>query len=305
MALNRFTTEEMAALTATWTDPAHADHRVLTRYPFLAALMPELRAAHEDVLTLRPLLERIASLQGEQLEADDLHDTLLRIVWFRLLSEELMARGDERLVTLIRQIQTLILPHGLATTQKTYREEVGHSERVRAQMTEVQRQLLQRMTTSDGTLLDVVEQWLEVSQRLGELTNARSALLPQVGDYTRSDNSRRRSRWIRIINLLRANATLIEDDDELDELLSRIDKAERHRERLLASRAGAGADDEDGDVLDEDDGDVTDDDDSADATDGNDEDLLSEDDGDSVVPDAESSADGDAVGDDGGAPLSS
>lgn len=266
MALNRFTTDEMAALTATWTDPDHADHRILARHPFLAALLPELRAAHEDVLTSRPPLERIAELQKELQVADRLHDTLLRILWFRLLSEALMARGDEQLAGLIRQVQALILPHGLATTQKTYREQVGHSERVRAQLTEAQRELLQRMGTSDGTLLDVVEQWFEVAQRLGDLTDARSALQPPVSDQKRSESSRRRSRWIRVIALLRSNAALAEDDEELVVLLSRIDKAERQRKQLQARRQAAA---EDGDA-------VADSDPVDPVADGDDGDLLTE-----------------------------
>ncbi len=233
MALRYFTTEEMVALTTTWADPAHSDHTLLTSRPVLAALIPELIAAHNEVLAVAPpevTTERLDEIRSEQGSVDDLHDRYLRGMYFRLQSEKQLTDNTE-VSEQIDALQQLILPDGLANTQKRYREQAGHAERVEAQITDDQQTLLTQWGVHDGTLADVFRNWLTQAARLGELDHERNGTLVQAEARRRIDNARARNRWMRVVRLLQQNAELLQDDGEIAELLGRIERADEQRQQ--------------------------------------------------------------------------
>ncbi len=236
MALRYFTTEEMVALTTTWADPAHSDHALLISRPVLAALVPELIAAHDEVLAVAPpevTTERLDEIRSEQGSVDDLHDRYLRGMYFRLQSEKQLTDDDE-VSEQIDALQQLILPDGLANTQKRYREQAGHAERVEAQITDDQQTLLTQWGVHDGTLADVFRNWLTQAARLGELDHERNGTLVQAETRRRSDNARARNRWVRVVRLLQQNAELLQEDGhdaDIAELFGRIERADEQRQQ--------------------------------------------------------------------------
>ena len=241
MALRYFSNDEMVALTTTWVTPGHPDHDVLASRGVLASLLPELDAAHRGVLNSQPYettVERLDEIRREQSTVDRRHDRLLRAIYYRGLSEQQLAAAmddDQDILERLAELRSLIVPDGLNGTQKTYREEAGHCQRVAAQLTDAQRALLAELPTYRGTLLDCVIEWMAQGKRLGELDHERTGILPVRNGTNRGRNLRARQRWIRIVNLIRMNAELLGEDAEVAELLGRIRHAEEQRE-LRAAR---------------------------------------------------------------------
>ena len=243
MALRYFSNEEMVALTTPWVDPAHSDYQLLASRPVLAALLPELTAAHDGILAIVPageILERLDEISAEQGEVDYHHDRAMRGMFYRFQSERQLT-DDEEVLDRIDEMQALILPQGLATTQKRYREEAGHAERVSAQISAEQRALLRQWTYHDGTMADVFDTWLALAARLGELDHERNGSITEREGRRRGANQRARLRWIRVVRLVGQNAELLGDDPEIAELLDRVARADLQR---LERRARAARNDE-------------------------------------------------------------
>mgnify|MGYP006179478749 CR=1 FL=1 len=111
MALRNIPTREMVALTRTMVDPTHADHQILMARPMLASCMPELTAAHTDVVRVHRTVDIERSHQeivDEQVVADGGHDALeqgetLTLTGLRAALEQghdVTARAGEREIRL-------------------------------------------------------------------------------------------------------------------------------------------------------------------------------------------------------------
>ncbi|MCG8420102.1 MAG: hypothetical protein MJE77_19405 [Proteobacteria bacterium] len=243
MALRSFSNDEMVALTGTWVTADHKDRELLASRPVLAALLPELDEAHEGVLNIQPYeetVERLDEIQEEQARLDVRHDNRMRGIHHRFLSEAYLT-DDQDFIERLDDLHALIVPEGLASTQKTYREESGHGQRVSAQLTDDQHGTLRDLATHDGTLHDSVEEWAELAERLGELDRERTGILPPRHKSIRGDNLRARNRWMRIIRTIRTNAELLGDDAEIAALLGRISIAEQQQEERAARAAQPGS----------------------------------------------------------------
>lgn len=240
MALSFLQSREMAALTRTWVDPAHRDHRTILARPLMAPLMPEFKASHHDILSTQPLVdisERLSEIQVEQADVDKDHDRYVRGIHDRLLAEERLAT-DPAVAARFRKLRMLLFPDGKKLVNLTYREEVGHGEMIAALLTPEDQQLLERLTTYDSNLHVKVDEWLSLANRLGELDHERNGLLPQPQASNRAAVVKARYRWMRSIDLARRIAEVAGEDPELAELLGRISKAEEQAAARRAQRAG-------------------------------------------------------------------
>ena len=252
MALKRLRTAEMVALTATWVDPAHPDRLAMARVPALAALLPEVDSVHRDLYTthhIGPSAIRIKQIQAEQRILDVEHDDVLRGIHSHLRSAIYFSRSpDERRD--FERLLALLLPDGLLSVNRSYREEAGQAELASSRLTESDRALLQRLMLHDGrTLLDAVNQWLSLGAQLGRLDRERAGE-PTDDGPTPADAMAARNRWIRTIQAVQVIAELVAGHDPaIREILDRVEAAGRTADRRAAGRASEDELAESGDAL--------------------------------------------------------
>ncbi|MEM9493063.1 MAG: hypothetical protein AAGC55_28195, partial [Myxococcota bacterium] len=253
MALRFLPTREMVALTRTWVDPLHRDHQILASRPILAALLPEIAKIHHELVRIQPrseLLQLLDEVQDRQVTIDDRHDDLLRCVYHALRAIEYFYSGDEQ-AEQAGGLRERILPDGLKMVNASYRSEVGHSEMVAAGLGDTDRAMLAQLGIGSHSMLDVVSEWLTVSNQLGQLDHERRGLESRNIGPGRGESSRLRNRWIRMVDLVRRAAALLDRDPDLDGLLARIQRAEDEADRRRVARADDGDDGADGDEADE------------------------------------------------------
>jgi hypothetical protein len=244
MALKRLRTSEMVALTATWVDPAHPDRQAMARVAALAALLPEVDGAHQGLHrthAIGPSAVRRKQIQAEQKVLDLEHDNVLRGISSHLWSAIYFTRDPEARNELERLL-ALLLPDGLLSVNKSYREQAGQAELAASRLTEADRALLQSLLLHDGrTLLDAVNQWLSLSAQLGALDRERVGIPPDDGP-TPADAMAARNRWIRTVQAVQLIARLVaEQDPAIREILDRMEEAGRTADRRSAGRTSEDA----------------------------------------------------------------
>lgn len=242
MAIHDLNNPEMIALTRTWVDPAHEDHRILAGHPVLAALLPDIIGIHQRLLRTEPSLPtrlRLTAVRGEQGVTDDRHDGLMKVIHGRLRVAILEAGidGDDDLAARLIALERLILPNGLRMVNATFREEVGHAMQVASKLTAEHEQLLDRLGMFNRrTLLDVVRDWLAAADHLGRLDHERRGLEIQLAGLGRRESVKVRLRWVRMIELIRRTVELTGQSPALAHLLAGIRKAEDDAARRIAAR---------------------------------------------------------------------
>ena len=239
MALKRLRTEEMVAITATWVDPAHSDHQAMARVTALAALLPEVDGAHRGLYTthhIGPSAARIKQIQREQKAIDVEHDDVLRGIHFYLLATIYFSRAPEE-QRQFERLLALLLPDGLLSVNKSYREEAGQAVLAASRLSESDQTLLQRLVLHDGrNLLDAVNLWLSLGEQLGNLDRERAGE-PTDSGPTLADALTARNRWIRTIQAVQCIAALVADQDPaIRELLARVEAAGRTADRRAGGR---------------------------------------------------------------------
>lgn len=239
MALKRLRTEEMVAITTTWVDPAHADRQAMTRVPALAALLPAVEGAHRGLYAthhIGPSAARIKQIQAEQKVVDTLHDDVLRGI-DAYLRAAIYFSGDPEERRQLEQLLALLMPEGLLSVNKSYREEAGQATLAESRLSESDHALLQRLVLHDGrTLRDAVNQWLSLAAQLGTLDRERAGE-PTDGGPTLADALTARNRWIRTVQAVQCIAALVaEQDPAIREMLDRVEAAGRMADRRAGGR---------------------------------------------------------------------
>jgi hypothetical protein len=243
MALKRLRTEEMVVITSTWVDPAHADHQALAAVTALAALLPAMDSAWQGLhATYRAGAgtERRKRIQDRQRALDLEHDDVVRGIWFYLHSQVFVTREPVERQELAR-LRDLLLPEGLVAVNKSYREEAGQADLAASRLTAPDRELLESMVMRDGrTLLALVKRWRELAVQIGALDRERAG---DVRDDVPTPAEARdaRHRWIRTVTAMRDVAALVAADDHaIQQILRRVESAERVADRRAAHGDAAG-----------------------------------------------------------------
>lgn len=249
MSLRDLANAEMVAVTKFWVDAASSSHRVLSTRRLTAAILPEVERAHAMVARLGAWVStRLVDIQGEQGTTDIDHDSHVRGIYHRLLSEEELAT-DPAVAALYRDLRNLLFPEGLALVKRSYRYEAGHAVIVESRLSDEVRDALLRLPTHNGTLLTATLNYLQLGYRLGELDEERAQFNENL-QPDRAENNQARSVWINAVSMMRMAAAMIGPEDvELAAVMALLDKAEaqaqRRRER---ARGGSEADGEEGEV---------------------------------------------------------
>lgn len=241
MALKRLTTDEMIQLSGAWV-PGGAAHAVIAAQPELSALAARIEAARNELIGLQPLPNdpRLAALSKEAAEVDLRHDAVVRGI-HEILSSLAMLSTDEARTEALLRARDALLPEGIEATQRTYRAQAGAVERLRARLESDAslRAELDRQSVGGRPLSAYVAEWIATGQRLGEIEAERAALSGPTGPSVGAREVAARNQWIRIVNVLIANAALAGVEGEADtQLFAALRIAERNADRRGRARGG-------------------------------------------------------------------
>ena len=232
MAFKRLSVDEMLKLSLPWVTPGEEANLALLKNPLFAALFPHLQVAHVGVYSVSTRAENQKAwrLCEQACDLDARHDELVRGIHGSLT---LLAQTTELSEEYLR-LRDLLLPEGLAHTNKTYREESVHAAMVAARLDPSTRSCLRAINLNDQNLDDLVSAWFTTARKLGEVEEERTHLSPASATLAAEINMAR-LRWIRTVNSLVASSLLVNLDRHTDNL---IFGALRQAERTANTRSG-------------------------------------------------------------------
>lgn len=235
MALKTLTTAEMITLSARWTDPRSDAFQAITGIPTAAPVLTHLSAAHAGLLATQPKAPdsaRLAALSEEAGAIDVRHDTVKRAVE-GILAGFAEAAPDAAGAEPLLRLRQIVLPDGLAATQRSYRDEAGEGALLAERLTPGVKDALGKLQTPFGTVLDLVTEGISLAARLGALEDERAKLSqakPQPP--TAADVVTARNKWIRATSALVSMLELHEPEPAmLDKLLGPLRQAEAVADR--------------------------------------------------------------------------
>ena len=237
MALLRLTAAEMVQLSAPWVAPDDEAHHIASSIALLAALLPQVEAAHQLIISMIPAAEspKMKELSATEADVDDQHDTLVRGIHGGLSSMALVSGNGAELLSL----RDLLLPDGLQHTRKSYLGEAGYAALLKPRLDAATRQRLAAVKLHDRTLESLVDQWLKLATQLGDLEEQKARLVGPAGNSA-LQISQARFGWIRVVKALLANAELAQINEEQDRVLfAPLRAAESAADRRKRGRSGA------------------------------------------------------------------
>ena len=227
MALHWLDTEEMVHVTSSWLIRGRPDREALEAEPTLAALMPEIEAAHLALLDthareLGPVRQR--ELRRRQDEVAERHGESIRGVQHVLLGTIALVRDAQQLAAL-RGLKQRLLPEGLGAVEQTHLMQANQAETVAARLTESDWALLERVPLMGGrSLRDAVKDWLALARELGRLERAR--LLDESAPVAPEAALAARQRWIAVVQAVR-DAAAGSKNTGLQSVLTRVSAIEQ------------------------------------------------------------------------------
>lgn len=247
MALKNLSTATMLALSSQWLDPKRG-RKALEAHPRASAYVPDLEAVSHALLATESAPEaggstKLAQLTEEGVQLDQRHDRKARGLNLVLTGlAELSDDPDEARGYL--ELRDLLLPEGVAVTQRSYRDEAGNTQIVEARLEQLPaaRALLHAIPLPHGRTLDAAAvHWFETGRDLGKLEARRDVLLHER-DASKATQPRvnpidARNRWGRVTRALLAALDL---DDSPDEALARHVVGPLRRAEAQADRRQSG-----------------------------------------------------------------
>ena len=230
MALNRLRTEDMIRVTREWVTEGRPAHVALSQEPILAALLPEVEEAHAELCACHReqlATERILEIIHTQKRVDERHDSVIRSIWHALMAESHFARDPKRSAEM-RRLLSQLLPDGLESTQKSYREQARAAERMAERLSSGDRALLAQVSVGgDQSLLDAVDEWIALAAHLGSLERERT----QDDDPLRARKEltlTSRNQWARTVRMVRTVASVVATrNPEIGVLVAELDAFEK------------------------------------------------------------------------------
>lgn len=237
MALNWLNTEEMVHITSSWLIRGRPDRDALEAEPALAALLPEIEAAHLELLDThaRELGSiRTRELQRRQDEVIERHGDSMRGVHHVLLGTIALTQDPLQLAAL-RGLKQRLVPDGLSALEQSYGTQVNHAETVASRLTESDWALLERVPVMGGrSLRYAVQEWLALARELGRLERARRR--DDSEDVTPEAALAARERWMNVVQDVRDRAASSKNG-ALIAVLGRVSAIEQRAHRRAKGRA--------------------------------------------------------------------
>lgn len=232
MALERLETEEMVLITGSWIIRGRPDREALEAEPALAALLPEMEAAHQALLDthahqLGTMRQR--EILRRQKDVDERHGETIQGIRHLLLGTISFTRDPQQLAAL-RGLKQRLLPEGIGVVKQSYRMQADQAESVAARLTESDWALLERLPIMGGrSLRDAVESWFALARELGDLERAR--LMNEDALATAEAAAAARERWIRVIQAMRSVGAVIDRKSRALDVLERVSAIEQRADR--------------------------------------------------------------------------
>lgn len=232
MALDRLETEEMVLITASWIIRGRPDREALKAEPALAALLPEMEAAHQGLLDthahqLGTMRQR--EILRRQKDVDERHGETIQGIRHLVLGTISFTRDAQQQAAL-RGLKQRLLPEGLGVVKQSYRRQADQAASVAARLTESDWALLERLPIMGGrSLRDAVERWFALARELGELERAR--LMNEDELATPQAAAAARERWIRVIQAMRSVGAVIDRKSGALDVLERVSAIEQRADR--------------------------------------------------------------------------
>ena len=242
MALNRLETEEMVYITASWIIRGHPDRQALEAEAALDALLPEVEAAHQQLLDTHA--QQLGSMRQREIlrrqkDVDERHGETIHGIRHLLLGTISFTRDAQQLAAL-RGLKQRLLPEGLGVVKQSYRMQVDQAETVASRLTESDWALLERVPVMGGrSLRHAVESWFALARELGQLERAR--LMNEDELASPQAAAAARERWIKVIQAMRSVGAVLERKSNALGVLERVSAIEQRADRRAGLPIDAGA----------------------------------------------------------------
>ena len=256
MALRNFTVGEMLSVTEPWVQPGHPERVLLDTVAATAALMRFIVQLHGELIGSQSGVDaaRLAGLTGELGQLDGRHDILAKAVAAVLAAYRLYHQGAP-IGAVLDALEQALFPDGLQVVRASYRDSAGRGRMRATLLTDEQRMLLSNIPVQGGTLLDWINEWNQVAERIGALSNERDT--PASDDAERPVSNDVRNRWIRTVRTVLDVLTLeAQERPELRRIIDRVAQIEAVADRRRRASRGDAPGDADGQRADDRDDDL-------------------------------------------------
>jgi hypothetical protein len=207
IALRHMSAAEMTALSSALLGEHRKDFESIAE---VKPLVRMVQTAHEGLLVAEPAAVDAAgaaqAIASEQRAVDLRHDHALRALYYALSAraEYLQAQEttDQPEVERILRVRNVMVPGGLGGTQVSYSAEVGNTVRADEQRrndTDTREVLEHTHLEKKVTGHNVVDTWVEIGKRLGELEQQKNTAAPVTHAATGRTSLAARNDWIGVI----------------------------------------------------------------------------------------------------------
>jgi hypothetical protein len=249
--MRNFTVGEMLSVTEPWVQPGHPERVLLDNVAATAALMRFIVQLHGELIGSQSGVDaaRVAGLTGELGLLDGRHDILAKAVSGVLAAYRLYHQGGP-LGALLDALDQALFPDGLQIVRASYRDSAGRATLRATLLTGEQSALLSSIPVQGGTLLDWINEWNQVAERIGALSNERDT--PASAAAERPVSNEVRNRWIRTVRTVLDVLTLeAQERPELQRIINRVAQIEAVVDRRRRASRGDAPGDADGQPTDD------------------------------------------------------
>ena len=250
MTLGNLTVETQVGVSTGWVE-ADKDRSCFEGEPALAALLPEIDAAHGDLIVIQikssANSEEIKRLTDLVQRLDARHDNKGKGVHGMFGAVALLAESAEEADHYL-ETRDMLMPNGLRFVQRSYLDEAGGVALAEGRITDSVRRTLRSIPTPHGNLMDEVNEWIRAGRDLGDAERRRVQLAETRDEETVSGkevNAARR-RWndvaeavVKIVDLLNHL-----DEETRNRILQPLKTAEEKCDRAAAEARARNRNDE-------------------------------------------------------------
>jgi len=221
MAPKNLDTYEMLQISAEWLDPQSPAHKAIVAIPELAPSLKRIDVVHKHLAAnAQPLGDdtRATEISVQQGSLDLRHDDIIRGT-VSLFNGLYLLLGPEKGADIL-VLSDIIVPDGLASTQKSYRAEAGQAAQLADRLTPEVRAKTSAIFIGPNppahTLTEFLDEWIGIGKQLGAHEDEKARLAPP--NRSQATLLAARNKWIRTVNLFVALA----EDLELDAAIHQI-----------------------------------------------------------------------------------
>lgn len=237
MALKDLNAAVMIEVSDQWLQQ---DRGLIESQPALLYPLERIEDAHNLLLTTQKRLgsvEKTVMELTQNLTAEDAyHDRKLRGMYWMLTGAAEIADDPEERERLLAARETLF-PLGLSATQRTYREQAGNGKIARGQFSPDVQATCDLLQLKGLPLSGVVYNWLDSSQRIGDMNAQRNRMAKDEDDgVAAGEQHQARLGWIKAVNALLSMLDFTDfDADTRRRLLADLRDAEAKAARSRAN----------------------------------------------------------------------